>query len=344
MFSDYSELMCCMQAWLALTPYSPCGSVFLLILYYSMIVSAPQPTLQMTKHASEQPPDPSNTHALENDHSKEQAPAHQHDKEANDGRTDAEKPTYNCVWALDFLHRGSTNNLNLLPDRCLSSLLKHAVSNLPHALLSSLLNNMCSRVPCPRFEASKFLPYLRSPMPVYRYPIPQLAPVWDTGTLRTFAFWIGMEPTVRFVWTIPTVDLPSKRLFSEQVRVIVHGKERELCVYTALSNDKHKVNIVVLYNAGQNRKCQDCELNVQFAVIPILMHDQTVDATERSLGAGIHLPGSMLLKNPSQSDLNGWRDPVPKCYHSIMGNVADLVKFTQLVVCATIRFVASEAS
>ena len=223
MCTGFLKLMCCMQAWLAPTPYSPGGSVFLLILFYCMTVSATQPTPQMINHALEHSPCASSTHAFENKHSGVQAPAEQHDEEANDKMTDAEQPTHERVWAHDFRRCCSARILALLPDGCLSSLLQHAVINLPpFALLSSLLSNTCSRVPCPGFEAANFLPYLSSPTPMYRYPIASLAPVWDTGTLRTLAFWNGMEPTVRLVWTIPTIDLTSKRLFSEQVSVIVH--------------------------------------------------------------------------------------------------------------------------
>ena len=78
-----------MQDWLARTPYSPGGSVFLLILFYCMAVSAPQPTLQMINHASDHPPYPSSTHALDNEHSKEEAAAERPDEEANDEITDA---------------------------------------------------------------------------------------------------------------------------------------------------------------------------------------------------------------------------------------------------------------
>ena len=63
-----------------------------------------------------------------------------------------------------------------------------------------------------------------------------------------------MKPTVRFVWTIPTVDLLSKQLFSKQVRVVVHGKEHELCVFTHLCDDD--VHIAVMYYSRQNKQCQ----------------------------------------------------------------------------------------
>ena len=332
--------MCCVQDWLAPTPYSPCGSVFLLILFYCMTVSAPQPILQMTNHASEQPPRPSSTHALENDHSDVQPPAHQHDKEANDDMADADKPIHECVWALDFQHRCSASNLTLLPDGCLSSLLQHDVSKLPHALLSSLLINMCSRVPCPGFEAAKFAPYLRSPVPAHRYDTPWPA-VWDTGKLRTLAFCNGMEPTVRFVWTIPTADLPYKWLFSKQLSVTVRGKEQNLCLKAYLS-DNMKVKIAVIYNAGQNKECQTCELDVQFAVMPFLMYDQTLDAAERSLGVGIQLPRSMLINMPERFARNWLK--AQTYFSSNIGMATDLFKFTQLVVCANIRFVARDAS
>ena len=223
----------------------------------------------------------------------------------------------------------------------MSSLLKHAVCNLPHALLSSLLSNVCLRMSCPGFEAAKFLLYLRSPTPVHRYKTHPAVPVWDTGKLKTLAFWNGMEPTVRFVWTIPTVDISSKYLFSRQVSVIVRGKERVLSVFVH-SHDTN-VHIAVLYNAGKNKECPAGELNVQIALACFSMHDPMLDATERSLGAGMDLPCSMLLEIPLQTDLNTWRDPVPKCYSTVMGKAADLVKFTRLVVCANIRFVASDA-
>ena len=332
--------MCCMQAWLAPTPYSPSGSVFLLILFYCMTVSAPQPTLQKTNQTPAHPPCPSNTHTVETENSEVQAHVQRRDEEANDEMTDAAKPTHECVWAEDFRRWCSASNLALLLDEGLSSLLKHAVSNLPHALLSSLLSNMCSRVSCPCFEAANFLPYLRSPTPVYRYDITHLAPVWDTGKLRTLAFWNGMEPTVQFLWTIPTVDLPSKYLFSNQVSVIVRGKEHELCMFTY--SNSGDVYIAAMYNAGQNKECQACKLDVRFALKRFSIHDQTLDAVERSLGVGIDLPRSMLLDMPDLWELENWRDPEPKYYASSMGKAADVVKFTRFVVCANIRFVASD--
>ena len=336
MFTGCSELMCCVQAWLAPTPYSPGGSVFLLILFYCMTVSAEKH--QMTNHASEHPPSLSSSHVLENMQSETQAPAQWHDEEANDETTDAEKTAHECVWARDFWHWCSAKNLALLPDGCLSSLLQHDVSKLPHRLLSSLLSNMCSRVPCPGFEATKFLPYLHSPTSVYRYPVAQ--PVWNTGKLRTLAFWNGMEPTVRFVWTIPTVDLPSKSLFSEQVTVIVRGKERELSMFTY--SNSGDVYIAVIYYPGNNKEYQACELDVRLAFKLFSMHDQTFDAAERSLRAGIQLPCSMLLEKPIQR-VETWHDPEPMCFASEMGRAADLVEFTRLVVGANIRFVASDA-
>ena len=340
MFSGYSEIMCCMQTWLALTPYSPSGSVFLLILFYCMTVSVPQPTPQVTNHACDHPPCTSSTQVFENELFEVQAPAQRRDEEANDEMTDAEKPTHECVWAQDFRRWCSASNLALLPDECLSSLLKHAVSNLPHALLSSLLSNMCTRVSCPGFEAANFLPYLRSPAPVYRYPIPHLFPVWDTGKLRTHAFWNGMEPMVQFVWTIPTVDIPSKYLFSKKVSVIVRGKELELSMFTFFHSDD--VYIAVMYHAGPNKECQAIELDVQFALKSFLMHDQSFDALERSLRFSVQLPSSMLLDMPFYSVLDKWRDPVPKYCASSMGKAADVVKFTQFVVCANICFVESD--
>ena len=149
-----------------------------------------------------------------------------------------------------------------------------------------------------------------------------------------------MEPMVRFVWTIPTVDLPSTRLFSKQVSVNVCGKERELSLYT-YSRDK-EVYIAVLYYAGKNKECQACKLDVQFALKRFVLHDHTVDAAERSLGVGIQLPHSMLLGIPDRH-VNNWRDPEQIYYPSKMGTAADLVKFTQLVICANIRFVARDA-
>ena len=336
-----------LQAWLAPTPYSPSGSVFLLILFYCMAVSTPQPTLPTKNHASELPPHPSRTHVLENMQSGAQAPAQRHDEEVNDEMT---RTTHECVWALDFQHWCSDSNLALLPNGCLSSLLKHAVMNLPFAQLSSLLSNTCLRAPCSGFEAENFLPYMLSPTPVYRYKVVHRHPdsdvvnhpVWDTGKLRTLAFWNGMEPTVRFVWTIPTADIPYKALCSKQVRVIVSGKEREFCLFAYVRRGSEHVRIAVIYDAGQNKECQACELDVQFAFKPVLMHDQTIDAAERSLGAGIELPRSMLLEIPVQADLHNWRDTAMKSYATNMVKAADVFNYTRLVVCANIRFVASD--
>ena len=180
---------------------------------------------------------------------------------------------------------------------------------------------------------------MRFPTPVYRYPLTTVAPVWDTGKLSTHAFWNGMEPTVRFVWTIPTEDTPSKYLFSKQVSVIVRGKEHMLSVFTFFIGDN--VYIGVLYRDGQN-ECQACKLDVRFALQRFVLHDQTVDAAERSLGVGIQLPHFMLLGRPFRR-VNNWRDPEQIYYASSTGKAAYLDEFTQLVVCANICFVASDA-
>ena len=161
-----------------------------------------------------------------------------------------------------------------------------------------------------------------------------------TQDMQTLALWNGMERTVQFVWTIPAVDLLTSNLFSKQVHMTVHGKEHKLCLNAYLCNNI-KVNIKVIYHAGQNKECQTCELDVQFAVMPFLVHDQTLDAAEGNLEVGIQLPRSMLCDMPMQSDLNNWRDPVAKCYATHMGKSVDIVKFTRLVVYPNVRFVAS---
>ena len=103
--------------------------------------------------------------------------------------------------------------------------------------------------------------------------------------------------------------------------------------------------IAVLYDDGQGKDCPACELDVQIAFKHFTMHDETFDATERSLGAGIQMPLSMLLKMTSQYDLMDWRGPASaqKCYATFMGKAADVVNFTRHVVCANIRFVVSDS-
>ena len=106
-------------------------------------------------------------------------------------------------------------------------------------------------------------------------------------------------------------------------------------MFTYLHNSV--VYIAVRYNAGQNKECHACKLDVQFALKRFSIHDQTLDAVERSLGVGMQLPGIPVLL------INDWFAPEQKYYALNIRKAADLVKFTQLVVCANICFVARDA-
>ena len=108
------------------------------------------------------------------------------------------------------------------------------------------------------------------------------------------------------------------------------------------------VYITVMHYAGQNKECQGRKLNVQLAFKPCYKHDDTADAAERSLGAGMQLPRSMLLRMkrsmPVRRALKNWRVPDPIDYASYMGKGVNLVKLNRLAVAANIRFVESDAS